>query len=96
MIDMQTQEIILSATIAYWEEYVKFPEFLLMMGGKETGHHIADVVDDRTTAKLLLEPSLSAKFEYDSKGRKILRSMGDIWIQSKGIYIPVNVKAGIV
>jgi hypothetical protein len=96
MIDTQTQEIILNSTVAYWKEYVKVPEFLSMMGGKETGHHIADVVDDRTTATLLLEPTLTAKFEYNSKGKKLRRSMGDIWIQSNGIYNPVNIKAGVM
>jgi hypothetical protein len=96
MIDTQTQEIIYNTTNAFWKGHVSNEAFREMTQGKEIGHRIADDVDDRTTAKLLSEPALTAKFEYNNKGRKILRSMGDIWIKSNGIYNPINIKAGIV
>jgi hypothetical protein len=96
MINTQTQTIIYNATNAFWNEHVSNEAFRDITRGKEIGHRIADYVDDRTTGKLSSEPALTAKFEYDSKGRKILRSMGDIWIKSNGIYNPVNIKAGVV
>ena len=96
MIDTQTQEIIYNMTSAFWNEHVSNEAFREITHGKEIGHRIADYVDDRTTARLLSEPALTAKFECNSTGRKILRSMGDIWIKSNGIYNPVNIKAGIV
>ena len=70
MIDTKTQEIIYNATNAFWNEHVSHEAFREMTQGKEIGHRIADYVDERTTAKLLLEPTLTAKFEYNSKGQK--------------------------
>ena len=96
MIDAQTRKIIFDTTSAFWNDHVSNEAFRDITQGKEIGHRIADFVDEKTTARLLLEPALTAKFEYNSKGQKILRSMGDIWIKSNGIYNPVNIKAGIV
>ena len=69
MIDTQTQEIIYNATNAFWNDHVANEAFREITQGKEIGHRIADYVDDRTTAKLLSEPVLTAKFECDRKGR---------------------------
>ena len=80
MIDTQTQEIIYNATNAFWNDHVANEAFRDITRGKEIGHRIADFVDDRTTANLLRESALTAKFECNKKGQKILRSMGDIWI----------------
>jgi hypothetical protein len=96
MIDAQTQEIIYNVTNAFWSEHVSNEAFRDITHGKEVGHRIADYVDDRTTDNLSSENALTAKFECKSNGRKMLRSMGDIWIKSNDIYNPVNIKAGIV
>jgi len=96
MIDTQTQEIIYNATNVFWNEHVSNEAFREITQGKEIGHRIADFVDERTTSRLVSERDLTATFEYNSKGRKMLRSMGDIWIKSSGIYNPINIKAGIV
>ena len=77
MIDTQTQEIIYNTTNTFWNEHVSNEAFREMTQGKEVGHRIADYVDDRTTAKLLSEIVLTAKFECNKKGQKILRSMGE-------------------
>ena len=69
MIDTQTQEIIYNATNAFWNDHVANEAFRDITRGKEIGHRIADFVDDRTTANLLREPALTAKFECDSKVR---------------------------
>ena len=95
MIDTKTQEIVYNTANTFWNEHVSNGAFREITQGKEIGHRIADYVDDRTTARLLLDPALTASFEYNNKGQKILRSMGDIWIQSNGIYNPVNIKTGI-
>ena len=96
MIDAQTQDIIYNATNAFWKDHVSNEAFCEITQGKEIGHRIADFVDERTVARLLSERTLTAKFECNNKGRKMLRSMGDIWIKSNGIYNPINIKAGIV
>lgn len=71
---------------------VRTEEFRALFSGKEIGHRIADYVDERTTQ--MLEESFTAVHELDSAGRVRARSMGDLWLQSGGIYNPINVKAG--
>ena len=95
MIDTQTRKLIYDITNAFWNEHVANEAFCEITQGKEIGHHIADYVDDRTTAKLKTESCINAKHETNVKGETIVRSMGDIWIKSNGIYNPVNIKTGI-
>lgn len=87
------QSKIKSLTKAHWDKHVDDAGFAELMEGKETGHRIADYVDDRTCA--LLKVNFDTRYEGDSKGRVRKRSMGDIWVRSQGIYNPVNVKSGL-
>ena len=88
------QSRIISLTNAHWSEHVHDVGFAELTEGKETGHRIADYVDDRTCA--LLKVNLDTRYEGDQRGRiSRKRSMGDIWVRSQGIYNPINVKAGL-
>ena len=77
----------------HWASHVRDSGFVELIDGKEPGHHIADFVDDRTCS--LLKVNLNTRYEGDRKGRVLKRSMGDIWVQSRGIFNPVNVKSGL-
>ena len=78
----------------YWRDEFRKPEILGIAKGKEIGHRLADLVDEKTTA--LLTVNYLTKHQRDAQGRKRSRSMGDIWLWDNGIYHPVNVKTGII
>lgn len=87
------QNQILGLVNAHWASHVRDRGFVELIDGKEPGHHIADYVDDRTCA--LLKVHLDTRYEGDRKGEPLKRSMGDIWVPSRGIFNPVNVKSGL-
>lgn len=92
LIDIDTLVQMRERTEAYWNAEVRSDEFQALAQGKEIGHRIADFVDERTTA--MLREAFPTRQELGTNGRPRPRSMGDVWIQSQGIYNPVNVKAG--
>jgi hypothetical protein len=93
MLDDVTRKAIVKVTDEYWTEHVRDATFSTVVTGKEPGHRMADYVDDKTVS--LLKIRFDTRYEADSRGRaKRQRSMGDVWVQSNGIYNPVNVKAG--
>lgn len=83
-----------SETLAYWKGEVQKPEIIGIAKGKEIGHKLADLVDEKTTA--LLTVKFLTKHQRDAQGRTRSRSMSDLWLHDNGIYHPVNVKTGIV
>ena len=87
------QNQILGLVNEHWASHVRDTGFVELIDGKEPGHHIADFVDDRTCA--LLKVNLDTRYEGDRKGGALKRSMGDIWVQSRDIFNPVNVKSGL-
>lgn len=92
MITQDDQGRVRALAEEYWGQEVQTGQFRALFAGKEIGHRIADYVDERTTG--MLEESFPTVHELDAQGRPRARSMGDVWIQSGGIYNPVNVKAG--
>jgi hypothetical protein len=89
----KTLASIQTETTAYWRAEVRKPEIVGIARGKEIGHKLADLVDEKTTA--LLTVKYITKHQRDAQGRKRSRSMGDLWLNDNGIYHPVNVKTGI-
>lgn len=81
-------------TLDYWNGEVKKPEIISIAKGKEIGHKLADLVDEKTTALLTVNHLTS--HQRNARGQKRARSMGDIWLHDNSIYHPVNVKTGIV
>lgn len=81
-------------TQRYWVKEIQKPYFSDLASGKEIGHRIADLVDDKTAAVLTAE--YLVKHEHNSQGKRKYRSMGDIWIGQDAIYHPINIKTGIV
>lgn len=77
----------------FWDGEVTKDYFITAAQGKEIGHRIADLVDDKSTG--LLATKYLTKYQRDRRGEKLPRSMGDIWLEHKGIYHPVNVKTGV-
>lgn len=77
----------------YWKSEVKSRRFIDTAKGKEVGHRIADLVDDKTTA--LLTMKFATRYQRDKRGHKVPRSMGDIWLKDGDIFHPINVKTGI-
>ncbi len=94
MLSIRTLTSIQSATNDYWKSEVRKPEIIAIAKGKEIGHKLADLVDEKTTA--LLTVNYLTRQQRDAHGRKRSRSMGDLWLQDNDIYHPVNVKTGIV
>jgi hypothetical protein len=94
MLSSETVQSIVSDTLAYWKAEVSKPEIIGIANGKEIGHKLADLVDEKTTA--LLTVKYLTRYQRDTFGQKRSRSMGDLWLYDHGIYHPVNVKTGIV
>jgi hypothetical protein len=94
MLTATTLSSIQIETTAYWRAEIRKPEIVGIAKGKEIGHKLADLVDEKTTA--LLTVKYLTKHQRDAQGRKRSRSMGDLWLNDNGIYHPVNVKTGIV
>jgi len=92
-ITSRTQAEIIALTDSHWSKHVKDSAFTELISGKEPGHRMADYVDDRTTS--LLKVNLDTRYEGDGKGTIKKRSMGDVWIRSRDMYNPVNVKSGL-
>lgn len=92
MINTQDQETILNLTNTFWKRESNDVAFRSIFGGKEIGHRIADFVDEKTSE--LLRANMETGFLRSKSGKKLDRSMGDIWIKSSGIFNPLNVKAG--
>lgn len=78
----------------YWQKEVRSSEFIGIAKGKEVGHKIGDMVDEKTTDILKACGEFTIKHQIDSEGNANTRSMGDLWLQSNGVYNPINIKAG--
>ncbi len=83
-----------AATLEYWTEEVTKEYFVEIAQGKEIGHKLADLVDEKTTALLTLNHRTG--FQRGPNGQRRARSMGDVWLLDGDIYHPVNVKTGLV
>lgn len=92
-IDTELQEKVRHLADNYWKRHVGDRGFSEIIDGKEPGHRMADYVDDKTTA--LLKVELDTRYEGNANGSVKKRSMGDIWVSSRGIYNPINVKSGL-
>ena len=92
-LSIDTQARITEVTDSHWATHVLDESFTELISGKEPGHRMADYVDDRTCS--LLKVTLDTRYEGNGKGAIRKRSMGDIWVRSRGIYNPVNVKSGL-
>ena len=87
------QNQILDLVNEHWASHVRDSGFVELIDGKEPGPHFADFVEDRTRA--LLKVNLDTRYESNRTGEPLQRSMGDIWVPSRGIFNPVNVKSGL-
>lgn len=94
-IDGRTVKEIRNRTLAMWvEKSAHDDEFLrLTRRKKERGHSMADFVDERTTS--LLQAHFVTRFERGKGGTRRARSMGDVWLHSRGIFNPINIKSGV-
>jgi hypothetical protein len=95
MISKALADKILSTTRRFWNAEVEKRYFQDLAKGKEIGHRIADLVDEKTTSLLSITANFVTRHQYDDRGKKRSRSMGDIWVESNGIFHPVNVKTGV-
>jgi len=77
----------------YWQTQSADQEFVDLAQGKETGHRIADYVDEKTSS--YMHAHYAVAYERDRNSGRKPRSMGDFWIKDNGIYHPVNVKTGM-
>jgi len=94
MLKLETVSQITDETLAYWKQEVNKPTFVEIAQGKEIGHKLADMVDEKTTT--LLTVNHITKSQRDYQGKKRSRSMGDLWLLDDGIYHALNVKTGVV
>lgn len=94
---MLTADMIRSVTaetLEYWKQEVTNDYFVEIAKGKEVGHKLADLVDEKTTALLTLKHRTG--YQRSSTGKRRARSMGDVWLFDADIFHPVNVKTGLV
>lgn len=77
---------------SFWAKGARKEQFRDLAHGKEIGHRIADYVDDKTTS--YLHAHYPVVFEQHKNGKKLARSMGDLWLKENGIYHPINIKTG--
>ena len=94
---MLTAGMIRSVTaeaLEYWKQEVTNDYFVEIARGKEVGHKLADLVDEKTTALLTLKHRTG--YQRSSTGKRRARSMGDVWLLDANIFHPVNVKTGLV
>ena len=94
---MLTADMIRSVTaetLEYWKQEVTNDYFVEIAKGKEVGHKLADLVDEKTTALLTLKHRTG--YQRSSTGNRRARSMGDVWLLDADIFHPVNVKTGLV
>lgn len=93
MLSEEMIAVIKQSATEYWTTEVNARYFIDLAIGKEIGHKLADLVDEKTSALLTLNHL--TKHEHGKTGPRA-RSMGDVWLAENGIYHPVNVKLGIV
>ena len=77
-------------TEQYWVTEVRTAEFVRIAAGKEIGHKIGDMVDEKTT-QLLKDCGRFDIRHQQSRGQAASRSMGDLWLEAGFIYNPVNI-----
>lgn len=94
MLTADTIRRVTEETLLYWRSEVTHSYFIDLAKGKEIGHKMADLVDEKTTA--LLTVNHQTRHQYNSKGERRARSMGDTWLLGGDICHPINVKTGVV
>jgi hypothetical protein len=98
MLDEAVQKDIIRTTQAFWDEQCFRPGLRnRMKRKKEKGQGLANWVEEKTVDMLEDAFDESAAFQRSivkGKARRD-RSMGDIWIESDGVFNPINVKTGV-
>lgn len=93
MLSAEKIQEIKTRVAGYWNDSGRIAEVAKRGTGKESGHRIADYVDDKTTS--FIHAHYEAAFERDGGGEITKRSMGDLWLKESGVYHPVNIKTGM-
>lgn len=94
MLTADTIRSVAAETLEYWKQEVTNDYFVEIAKGKEVGHKLANLVDEKTTALLMLKHRTG--YQRSSTGKRRARSMGDVWLLDANIFHPVNVKTGLV
>jgi hypothetical protein len=94
MLDEHTQLDIARAAQDRWTERCEAGEMAAYMQRKERGHGLADFVED-VTVKMLERRYLGRAAFQGSGAKRRRRSMGDVWIESNGVFNPINIKTGV-
>ncbi len=97
MLDRATQERMIDVVQRAWDQRCKGGELdAFMLRKKERGHSLADYVEEHSVAALEAEFGTRVTFELDKDGAdRAERGMGDVWVESGGMFNPVNVKSGV-
>ena len=93
MLSIPSIENIRNEVSQFWNDSNRIKEVDERSKGKESGHRIADYVDDKTTS--FIHAHYEAAFEKADSGNITKRSMGDLWVKENDIYHPVNIKTGM-
>jgi hypothetical protein len=94
VLNRSAQEQIIGLTQALWDKKCADGAIIAYMERKERGHGLANWVEDVTVE--MLEKELDGRVAYEHRhGARRKRSMGDLWIESSGIFNPVNIKTGV-
>lgn len=96
MISIEDQTRLIDVVTRDWQEEVKTEAFIAICAGRERGHRIADLVEERTL-DFLEKEKFDVAYQHGKDGNRRSRSMGDVWLRSgePPLFTPINIKAGI-
>lgn len=96
VLDEKTHAEIVRVTERLWSRLSRAGDVDPFIERDEPGHGLANYVEGETVKALRDALGPGATFQLDRTGPgKRKRSMGDIWIESGGIFNPVNIKTGV-
>ena len=90
MIGIDTQNVVREGVETFWRNEERLYTIVDLAKGKESGHRIADRVDEETCE--YLRSNFETTYQRGRDGTELARSMGDIWLKDNDLFHPINVK----
>ena len=90
MIGIDTQNVVRAGVETFWRNEERLYTIVDLAKGKESGHRIADRVDEETCE--YLRSNFETTYQRGRDGIELARSMGDIWLKDNDLFHPINVK----
>lgn len=96
MLNRSTQKRMVEVVQRTWDQQCEVGKLDgFMRRKKERGHALANYVEEHSATALKEAFGARATFGLGKDGETVERGMGDIWIESGGMFNPVNIKSGV-